>query len=151
MSTRSFSPAAAAPPAVAATADVFALVRTAAARATIAVGLAAIAVIHAVDSVGHWSDARYLFWMYMALIAAAIGLAGAVLLHRSPLPLLAAAGLAALVFVGYVISRTVGLPDGADDIGNWTEPLGLASLVVEGMVVAVGLAAFRAERTARLG
>jgi uncharacterized membrane protein (DUF2068 family) len=97
MSTRFSSPAAAPPAHYAA--DVFALVRTAAARATIAVGLAGIAVIHAVDSVGHWSDARYLFWMYMALIVAA---------------------------------------------------LGLASLVVEGLVVAVGVVAFQAERAARL-
>jgi hypothetical protein len=35
---------------------------------------------------------------------------------------------AALVgaIVAFVISRTVGLARGADDIGNWTEPLGLA-------------------------
>jgi hypothetical protein len=38
-----------------------------------------------------------------------------------------------------VISRTVGLPQGADDIGNGTEPLGMASLFVGGTLV--GLAA----------
>jgi hypothetical protein len=36
-----------------------------------------------------------------------------------------------------VISRAVGLPQGADDIGNWAEPLGLASLFVEGTLVAL--------------
>ena len=33
------------------------------------------------------------------------------------------------------MSRTVGLPASTDDIGNWAEPLGLASLFVEGAVV----------------
>jgi len=45
-----------------------------------------------------------------------------------------------------VLSRTTGLPNATDDIGNWTEPLGLASLVVEGCVVAVALGALRALR-----
>src|SRR4051794_32122986 len=40
-------------------------VRDAAVRATLATGLAGIAVIHAVDSVGQWDETRYLFWMYM--------------------------------------------------------------------------------------
>jgi hypothetical protein len=38
---------------------------------------------------------------------------------------------------GYVLSRTTGLPGATDDIGSWTEPLGLASLFVEGALVAV--------------
>ena len=43
--------------------------------------------------------------------------------------------------VAFVLSRTVGLPQGADDIGNWTEPLGMASLFVEGSLVALSAAA----------
>src|SRR3954452_8481685 len=120
------------------------LLRDAAVRATTAVGLAAIGVIHALDAVGKWSETRYMFWMYMALIAASVVTAGAVLLSRSRLPLLAAAGVAASAFFGYVLSRTTGLPNATGDIGNWTEPLGLASLIVEGSIVAVVLAAFAA-------
>jgi hypothetical protein len=30
--------------------------------------------------------------------------------------------------LGYVLTRTSGLPDATLDVGNWTEPLGLASL-----------------------
>ena len=116
-------------------------IREAAIRGTVVVGLAGIAVIHAVDSVGHWSDARYLFWMYMALIAGSLATAGALLFTRSRTAFLAAGGVAASAIVGYVLSRTTGLPNATDDIGNWTEPLGLASLVVEGCVVAVALGA----------
>jgi hypothetical protein len=114
-------------------------VRDGAVRATAAVGIGAIAVIHAVDSVGKWTETRYMFWLYMALIAACVMTAAAVLLHRSRAALLAAAGLAASVMAAYVIDRTVGLPNATGDIGNWLEPLGLASLVVEGFVVAIAL------------
>ena len=39
--------------------------------------------------------------------------------------------------LGYVLTRTSGLPDATLDVGNWTEPLGLASLVAEGLVLCV--------------
>jgi hypothetical protein len=120
--------------------------RDAAVRATTAVGLGAIAVIHAVDGVAKWSETRYMFWMYMALIIGALVAAGGVLFHRSRLSLAAAAGLAAAVIAGFVVDRTVGMPSATGDIGNWTEPLGLTSLFVEGFVVAIGLAGYRAAR-----
>jgi hypothetical protein len=122
---------------------VTAVVRDASARATMAVGLGGIAVIHAVDSVGKWSEVRYVFWLYMALIVGAIATGALALLHPSRNVFLATAALAGSAFAGYVLSRTTGLPNATDDIGNWTEPLGLASLVVEGLVVALGLAAYR--------
>ena len=106
-------------------------IREGATRATVAAGLGALAVIHAVDAVGKWSETRYVFWLYIGAI-----------LTRSRTALLAAAGLSASVLLGYVINRTVGLPGAMDDIGNWTEPLGLASMVVEVTTVAVALAAY---------
>ena len=45
--------------------------------------------------------------------------------------------LAASAIAGFTLTRTVGLPQAHDDIGNWSEPLGLASLFVEGIVIAV--------------
>jgi hypothetical protein len=115
------------------------LVSEIAARAAVAVGLAGIALIHLLDSIGKWSETRYLFWMYIALMAGSLITAGAVLFTRSRLSWLAAAAVAASALAGYVIDRTVGLPGATGDIGNWTEPLGLASLFVEGAVVAVSL------------
>ena len=46
---------------------------------------------------------------------------------------------------GYILSRSVGLPHYADDIGNWMEPLGVASLVVEGSLFVCALAALIAD------
>src|SRR3954451_15701752 len=113
------------------------LARDVATRATVAVGLAAIGVIHLLDSVGKYSETRYLFWMYVALVAGSVAVAGAVLFTRSRAAFLAAAALAGSAALGYVLRRTTGLPDANDDIGNWPEPLGLASLFVEGGVVAL--------------
>jgi hypothetical protein len=118
------------------------LVREVAARATVAVGLAGIALIHLLDSIGKWSETRYLFWMYVALMAGSLVTAGAVLFSRSRLVWPAAAAVAAGALIGYVVNRTVGLPHAKGDIGNWTEPLGLASLFVEVTVVVVSGAGF---------
>ena len=40
--------------------------------------------------------------------------------------------------LGYVLSRTVGLPGGlTDDIGNWLDTLGVVSIVAEALFVAL--------------
>jgi hypothetical protein len=122
------------------------LVRDTAARAVVAVGLAGIGLIHLLDAIGKWSETRYLFWMYIALIAGSLLTAGAVLFTRARIAFLAAAGIAASAAVGYVLSRTTGLPNAMGDVGNWTEPLGLASLFVEGTVAAVAGGAYLAGR-----
>jgi hypothetical protein len=121
-------------------------VRDAAVRAAAAAGVGAIAVIHAVDSIGKWTETRYIFWLYMLLVAGCIATIAALLFGRSRAALVAAAGLAATVIAFYVVDRTVGLPNASGDIGNWVEPLGLASLVVEGFVVAIGLGGLLAAR-----
>jgi hypothetical protein len=117
------------------------LVTEIAARATVAVGLAGIALIHLLDSIGKWSETRYLFWMYVALMVGSLVVAAAVLFSRARIVWVAAAAVAAGALAGYILSRTTGLPSATGDIGNWTEPLGLASLFVEGAVVAVSGAA----------
>ena len=117
------------------------LVRDIGARATVAIGLAGIGLIHLLDAIGKYNETRYLFWMYVALIVASLATAGAVLFTRTRAAFLAAAGLAASAAAGYVLSRTTGLPNATGDIGNWTEPLGLASLFVEAAVAAVAVCA----------
>ncbi len=113
------------------------LVRDISTRAVVAIGLMGVALIHLLDAVGKYSETRYLFWMYIALIAGCLVTAGAVLFTRSRAALPAAAGLAAITAAGYILSRSTGLPNATQDIGNWTEPIGLASLFVEGTVIAV--------------
>ena len=110
-------------------------------RAVGIVGLLGVGLIHLLDSIGKYHETRYVFWMYIALIAGAIAVSGWLLHRESRLAWLAAGALAASAIAGYVLSRTTGLPSSNGDIGNWTEPLGLASLFVEGCLVA--LSAYR--------
>jgi hypothetical protein len=114
-----------------------ALVRDAVARAAAVIGLAGVALIHVLDSPGTFDEQAYKGWLYIGLIAGSIATAAALIRSSDSRAWLAAALLPSGALVGFVISRTVGLPGGADDIGNWTEPLGLASLFVEGCLAAL--------------
>jgi hypothetical protein len=98
------------------------------------VGLIGIAWVHILDLSGKMEETPYLGFAYMGLIA---GCAAAVILltRRDHRGFLLAGGLAAATFLGYCLSRTTGLPAATDDIGNWTESLGVWSLVFEGAVV----------------
>ena len=106
-------------------------------------------MIHLLDAIGKYHETRYVFWMYIALIVGCVATAGAVLFTRTRAAFLVAAGLAASAAAGYVLSRTTGLPNATGDIGNWTEPLGLASLFVEAAVAAVAHRRVRRRSRAR--
>ena len=92
--------------------------------------LLGIALIHGLDLGGKLQEVPYLGYLYIALIAGLV-LAAALLFVRPR----AGWTLALLTFVAYCVNRTVGLPGAVDDIGNWGEPLGVASLVVEGAML----------------
>jgi hypothetical protein len=100
-------------------------------RTLAVVGLAGVALIHLLDAPGKFGETPYMGWLYVALIAGCIGAAAALIRSGSPRTWLAAALLPVGPLVGYTLTRTVGLPQATDDIGNWAEPLGLASLFVE--------------------
>ena len=105
-------------------------------RTVTILGLSGIGLIHLLDSVDTYHETRWLFWAYVALMASTIIVGGA-LLHRPDARWFAAAALlAATPIAGFILSRTTGLPGADDDIGAWTDPLGLASLWVEGAVLA---------------
>jgi hypothetical protein len=116
---------------------------TAPRRAIASMGLLGIALIHLLDLPGKMEETPYLGVAFVGLIVASLVLAGVLAVRDDRTAWLAAGGLAAAVVVGYVVNRTVGLPAATQDIGNWTEPLGLASLFVEGTVILVALPALR--------
>ena len=120
-----------------------AAVRDGVARATAVAGLAGVALIHLLDLPGTFDEQAYKGWLYLALIAGCLFTAAALVRSSDRRAWLAAAALPLGAIAGYTWSRTIGLPGGADDIGNWTEPLGLASLFVEGSLVVLGAAVLR--------
>jgi hypothetical protein len=106
-------------------------------RAVAVVGLLGVGLIHLLDSIGKYSETPYIFWMYVALILGTIFVSGALLHRESRLGWAAAGALPLAALVGFLLSRTTGLPSAGGDKGNWTEPLGLASMFVEGCLVAL--------------
>jgi hypothetical protein len=62
---------------------------------------------------------------------------------------IAATFVSAGPLLGYALSRGPGLPDYDDDIGNWAEPLGVLSLVVESALLVLALTVLIATRHAR--
>ncbi|MFF8591852.1 hypothetical protein ACF061_10440 [Streptomyces sp. NPDC015220] len=107
------------------------------ARGTGALLCLAVAAIHVVDQGGITAtvDPHYVGVAYHVLEVAAV--VAAVLLLTGPVRLgwLLAVGVAVGPLLGYILSRGPGLPEYGDDIGNWTEPLGLVSLAVEGALL----------------
>jgi len=104
------------------------------------VGLVGIAWIHLLDLADKMEETPYLGWAYIGLIAGCVA-AAVMLFRRDRRGFVVAGALAAATFVGYCLSRTTGLPAATDDIGNWTETLGLWSLIAEGAVVVLSAAA----------
>ena len=121
-------------------------IRDGVARAVASVGLAGIGVIHLLDAPSKFSETPYMGWMYIGLIAASLITAFALVRGSDRRAWAAAAGLAASALIGFTLSRTTGLPQATGDIGNWSEPLGMASLFVEGAVVAISAAALAEPR-----
>ena len=116
-----------------------ATVRDGIAGAIAVVGLGGVALIHLLDARGTFEDQAYKGWLYVGLITGCALAAGALIRTSDSRAWLAAAALPLGAMTGYVVSRTIGLPGGADDIGNWGEPLGIASLFVEGSLAALAV------------
>lgn len=94
----------------------------------------ATGLIHLIEGPENYEEAAYkgiLFFLNAAgAIVAAIGIYRGERLWGWTLGLVVAGG----ALIMYIISRTVGLPlIGVDD--EWFEPIGLASLIVEGLFV----------------
>ncbi|QXC62482.1 hypothetical protein KSP35_06685 [Aquihabitans sp. G128] len=107
------------------------------ARGAGVVGLAAIALVHLLDLQGKLTETPYLGYAYIALIVGCVVAAAMLVRGDVRRGWLLGGGLAAATLVGYVVNRTVGMPSATEDIGNWLEPLGLASIFIEGCVAAL--------------
>ena len=103
-----------------------------------AVLLAGVALTHLLDLPDKLSEAHYMAALFCALIITSLYL-GAVLLVGSAtrFAFVAGAALCAATIAGYVLSRTVGLPQIEDHVGMWADPVGIASLVCEAGVIAL--------------
>jgi hypothetical protein len=109
------------------------------ARMVAVVGLMGIALIHLLDVFSKFRETPYLGFSYVALIIACLLAVGLLLAGRSRQAWMLAAAAAALPLLAYCLSRTTGLPASSGDIGNWEEPLGVASLFIEGSLLLLSI------------
>jgi hypothetical protein len=130
----------------------------------------AVAAVHVADQDGvtTLADPAWIGWGYRAIevgglltaltlllaVPAGRGLAGRGPAGRALARLgwAAALLLGAAPLLGYLASRTIGLPGDADDVGNWGDWVGLVSLFLEAGLIVLSvsvLPALRARATAR--
>lgn len=105
-----------------------------------------VATVHLLDLSGKFSEVPYLGVAYVILIVGSI-VAMALLIRRDERGWWLGGALTLGTLVSFVLSRTTGLPGATDDIGNWSEPLGLWAVVAEAAMVA--LTAWMLARTRR--
>ncbi|HEY6932248.1 MAG TPA: hypothetical protein VI452_02520 [Marmoricola sp.] len=93
----------------------------------------------------HLEEAPYVGALFIALSLVSSILAVAVVVRDVPAVWAISGTVTLLALVAFLVSRTVGLPQIGDDIGNWTEPLGypalaaeLATVVLAGLVIGRG-------------
>ena len=108
------------------------------------VALGAITYIHGLDVKSKLDEVPYLGVGYILLMVSCV-IAAALLLSPGRTARRFGwqfgATVAALTFIGFVLTRTVGLPNAMDDKGNWGETLGIWSLITEGAMVVMGIVA----------
>ena len=130
-----------------------ALSRHVGSRAVGAALAVAVALIHVKDQGGFPGDKtpHYVGVGYYLLEAAGLVTALALLISRGRATAGAwflSLGVAVMPLVGFVLSRGPGLPGYTDDKGNWTEPLALWSLLVEGVLLVLAGVSLLHERQA---
>lgn len=103
-------------------------------RASAAIGLMAVGVIHVLEIQGQLSGAAWLTasFVLLGVIAPIVGLW--LLARPSPAAWQVSALVCVSAFAGYVLTRSVPVPGDTGDVGNWLEPLGVVALMTEGIV-----------------
>jgi hypothetical protein len=120
-------------------------------RAPIALLSLGVVLIHVIDQGGVIGDKapRYVGVGYWLLELAGLGACALVMANRR-IAYRTTAAVAGLPIVGYVLSRSIGLPAYTDDRGNWGERLGLVSIAVELALLAISLLVILPPRRRRL-
>src|SRR4051794_13483567 len=103
-----------------------------------AIVLLAAAAAHLPVIGPHLAEAPYVGYSFIGFCLAATIVAVALVVRGRRALLVAGAGLCAAALAAYAATRLVAFPLIGDDVGNWAEPAGIASVVSE--AVAVGLA-----------
>lgn len=103
-----------------------------------------VAAAHVPITAEHLHEAPYIGVSFIALEAACVVLACLLLLQPKTRWVWPAAGLlAGAAISAYLLSRTLGLPEIGDDVGNWSDPLGVLALSAEAVLATLAYFARR--------
>jgi len=114
----------------------------------------AVTAVHIADQGGvtALADPAWIGWSYRLIEAGGVLTALALLMPKAVragpawLGWAAAALLGGGPFLGYLASRTIGLPGDPGDVGNWGYWVGTVSLLVEAALIALAVCMVRALR-----
>jgi predicted membrane channel-forming protein YqfA (hemolysin III family) len=110
--------------------------------------LAAVIAIHTSELSGKIEKTAYVGLGYVVLISASI-VSIALLTHRDRRGWALGEATCAATLVGFVLTRTTGLPGASGDVGNWSETIAVWSLIIEGAFVLLAGWALRTDRAGR--
>jgi hypothetical protein len=100
-----------------------------------ALGSIGEAVAHVPVIEPHLVEAPYIGVGFVLLAVVGVYLAVRLVVDPDELVWFATGALGVLAVVGYVLSRSVGLPEIGDDVGAWADPLGLTAVSCELVMV----------------
>lgn len=97
--------------------------------------LATVGAVHIPIIPEHLREAPYIGFLFIALAAVCFTLAVIVVAFDDPFVWAVVGVTAGLAVMAYLVSRTVGLPQIGDDVGDWGDPLGVVALTTETCVL----------------
>lgn len=103
------------------------------------VGLVTVAAIHWAQVVPLMKDTPYLGTAFLLLTLACIGLAIGLLVSDRPAVWILVSAVSGVTITGYIFTRTVSTFFDDQDVGDWSEPLGMVSLLVETLLVMLSI------------
>ena len=112
----------------------------------------AVTAVHVADQggVAAFNSPDWLGWSYRLIEVGGVLTALVVLLPRPPwLGWAAGVLLGVGPFLGYVLSRTVGVPGDPGDVGNWGYWVGTVSLFIEAALIVLSIGMLSAARNRR--
>lgn len=116
--------------------------RWAAALCVLAGGLTHVPLIK-----DHLEEAPYIGVLFILLVVAAVLLAAALLVRDAPIVWMLVALVMGAAVVAFFVSRTIGLPQMSDDVGDWWgESMGLPAVTSEVLAFALAISVLVSRR-----
>lgn len=116
-------------------------------RLVAAAAAIAEAAVHIPVIEDHLKEAPYIGIAFVLVTVAGFVLAQLLLTADTRAVWLSTVAVSGLALAAFILSRTVGLPQVQDDIGDWSDPLGIVAIVSEAIMLATAIVHLSTHRT----